>query len=133
MKEEEYKALIEKKGAHTFVVVMSTEMARRVTLHDLWMRTIIAFLGTIAVAAMAWLAKPGEDLGIATPPRSGQRIESASQRIEPGRRRSGPRNRNPLNIIRGLAQLISKQQSASPETQAKSARSSTRPTASPPN
>ena len=32
MKEDQYKELIEKKGAHTFVIVMSGELARRATL-----------------------------------------------------------------------------------------------------
>ena len=48
--------MIEKKGAHTFVIVMSTELARNAAFYDLWMRTIIALLGTIAVAGygLAW-------------------------------------------------------------------------------
>jgi signal transduction histidine kinase len=121
MKEEEYKALIEKKGAHTFVVVMSTEMARRVTLHDLWMRTIIAFLGTIAVAGygLAWrsLEKTSElQLRLVR----ASELNLHLKELNLAAAGLAHETRNPLNIIRGLAQLISKQQSASPETQAKS-------------
>jgi signal transduction histidine kinase len=121
MKEEEYKELIEKKGAHTFVIVMSTEPARRATLNDLWMRTIIALLGTIAVAGygLAWRSlEKTSDLQL--------RLVRASElnlhlkELNLAAAGLAHETRNPLNIIRGLAQIISKQQNVSPETQAKS-------------
>jgi signal transduction histidine kinase len=121
MKDDEYKALIEKKGAHTFVVVMSTEMIRRAAFYDLWMRTIIALLGTIAVAGygLAWRSQEKtSELQL--------RLVRASElnlhlkELNLAAAGLAHETRNPLNIIRGLAQLISKQQNASPEIQAKS-------------
>jgi signal transduction histidine kinase len=121
MKEEEYKALIEKKGAHSFVIVMSTEMAHRVALHDLWMRSIIALLGTMAVAGygLAWrsLEKTSElQLRLVR----ASELNLHLKELNLAAAGLAHETRNPLNIIRGLAQLISKQQSASPEIQAKS-------------
>ena len=121
MKDEEYKALIEKKGAHTFVVVMSTEMARHAAFYDLWMRTIIALLGTIAVAGygLAWrsLEKTSElQLRLVR----ASELNLHLKELNLAAAGLAHETRNPLNIIRGLAQIISKQQSASPETQAKS-------------
>jgi signal transduction histidine kinase len=121
MNEEEYKALIEKKGAHTFVIVMSTEMARNATFYDLWMRTIIALLGTIAVAGygLAWrsLEKTSElQLRLVR----ASELNLHLKELNLAAAGLAHETRNPLNIIRGLAQLISKQQSASAETQAKS-------------
>lgn len=121
MKEDEYKELIEKKGAHTFVVVMSNELARRATLDDLWMRTIIAFLGTIAVAGygLAWrsLEKTSElQLRLVR----ASELNLHLKELNLAAAGLAHETRNPLNIIRGLAQLISKQQSASPEIQGKS-------------
>jgi signal transduction histidine kinase len=121
MKEEDYKELIEKKGAHTFVIVMSTELARRATLNDLWMRTIIALLGTIAVAgyglAFRSLEKTSElQLRLVR----ASELNLHLKELNLAAAGLAHETRNPLNIIRGLAQLISKQQNASPETQAKS-------------
>ena len=121
MKEEDYRQLIEKKGAHTFVIVMSTELSRSATLNDLWMRTIIALLGTIAVAGcgLAWRSlERTSELQL--------RLVRASElnlhlkELNLAAAGLAHETRNPLNIIRGLAQLISKQQNISPETQAKS-------------
>ncbi|MGP8200200.1 MAG: sensor histidine kinase [Limisphaerales bacterium] len=120
MTDQEYKGLIEKTGAHAFVIVMSTEMARLATLYDLWMRTIIALLGTIAVAGygLAWRSQEKtSELQL--------RLVRASElnlhlkELNLAAAGLAHETRNPLNIIRGLAQLISKQQSAPPETQAK--------------
>ena len=121
MNEEEYKALIEKKGAHTFVVVMSTEMARGAAFYDLWMRTIIVLLGTIAVAGygLAWrsLEKTSElQLRLVR----ASELNLHLKELNLAAAGLAHETRNPLNIIRGLAQIISKQQGASPEIQAKS-------------
>jgi signal transduction histidine kinase len=121
MTAEEYKALIDRKGAHTFVIVMSTEMARRAAFYDLWMRTIIVLLGTIAVAGygLAWrsLEKTSElQLRLVR----ASELNLHLKELNLAAAGLAHETRNPLNIIRGLAQLISKQQSASPETQAKS-------------
>ncbi len=121
MKDEEYKALIEKKGAHTFVVVMSTDMIRHASFYDLWMRTLIVLLGTIAVAGygLAWrtLEKTSElQLRLVR----ASELNLHLKELNLAAAGLAHETRNPLNIIRGLAQLISKQQSASPEIQAKS-------------
>jgi signal transduction histidine kinase len=121
MKEEEYKELIDKKGAHTFVIVLSTELARRATVNDLWMRTIIALLGTIAVAgyglAFRSLEKTSElQLRLVR----ASELNLHLKELNLAAAGLAHETRNPLNIIRGLAQLISKQQNVSPETQAKS-------------
>jgi signal transduction histidine kinase len=121
MSEEDYKSLSEKKGAHTFVVVMSGDPVRHAILNDLWMRTIIAFLGTIAVAGygLAWrsLEKTSElQLRLVR----ASELNLHLKELNVAAAGLAHETRNPLNIIRGLAQLISKQQSASPETQAKS-------------
>ena len=121
MKEEDYRDLLEKKGAHTFVIVMSAEPAYRAIVNDLWMRVVIAVLGTVAVAGygLAWRSlEKTSDLQL--------RLVRASElnlhlkELNLAAAGLAHETRNPLNIIRGLAQLISKQQNASPEIQAKS-------------
>lgn len=121
MSEDAYHSLLEKKGAHTFVVVMSNEFVRRATENDLWMRSIIAFLGTIAVAgcAAAWrnLEKTSElQLRLVR----ASELNLHLKELNLAAAGLAHETRNPLNIIRGLAHLISKQQTASAEVQAKS-------------
>jgi len=121
MKEADYKELIEKKGAHTFVIVMSAELARHATHNDRWMRAIIAFLATVAVAGagLAWrnLEKTSElQLRLVR----ASELNLHLKELNLAAAGLAHETRNPLNIIRGLAQLISKQQNVSPETQAKS-------------
>ena len=45
--EDQHKTLIESKGAHTFVVVLSAQQVLKAESSDLWVRIIIGFLGTI--------------------------------------------------------------------------------------
>ena len=120
MTDAEYKSLIEKTGAHTFVIVMSTDFIRGAGFYDLWMRMMIVVLGTIAVAgyAIAWHSQEKtSELQL--------RLVRASElnlhlkELNLAAAGLAHETRNPLNIIRGLAQLISKQQSLSPDTQAR--------------
>jgi signal transduction histidine kinase len=121
MKDDEYKELIQKKGAHTFVIVMSTQMAQGAARYDLWMRMVIGFLGTIAVAGygLAWrsLSKTS-DLQLRLVRASELNLHLKEMNLAAAG--LAHETRNPLNIIRGLAHLISKQQDASTEVRAKS-------------
>jgi two-component sensor histidine kinase len=121
MTADEYKDLIEKKGAHTFVIVMSTDPARHATTYDLYLRTFIALLGTIAVAGygLAWrsLEKTSElQLRLVR----ASELNLHLKELNLAAAGLAHETRNPLNIIRGLAQIISKQGNTSPEVQAKS-------------
>src|SRR4029079_7621849 len=64
MSQEEWKSTIEKKGVHSFVIVMSTQSMRAASNHDLWLRLIISALASVSVVgfALAWsnLLKSGE-------------------------------------------------------------------------
>jgi len=121
MKEADYRELIEKKGAHTFVIVMSNELARTATMNDLWMRLVIVLLGTIAVAgySLAWhnLEKTSElQLRLVR----ASELNLHLKELNLAAAGLAHETRNPLNIIRGLAHMISKQQNATAEVQAKS-------------
>jgi hypothetical protein len=121
MTEAEYKSLVEKRGLHGLAIVLSTDAFRRATAQDLWMRCIIWGFATISVVGLglAWqnLVKSSE-LQI--------RLLRASELNNHLREMNiavaglAHETRNPLNIIRGLAQMISKQQDASPEIRRKS-------------
>ncbi|MEI7732095.1 MAG: ATP-binding protein [Verrucomicrobiota bacterium] len=116
MSEEEYKSAINKQGVHGFVIVMSTHPIRAVSNQDLWLRTIIAFLAGVSVfgIGLAWrnLAKSA-DLQIRLVRAREQNLHLKEMNLAAAG--LAHETRNPLNIVRGLAQMISKQGEASPE------------------
>ncbi len=113
---EEYQALLEKKGVHSFIIVMSTQSIRTTARHDLWLRLFISALASVSVVglALAWsnLVKSGElELRLIRAAELNTRLREMSVAAAG----LAHETKNPLNIIRGLAQLISKQQDVSPE------------------
>jgi signal transduction histidine kinase len=121
MDESEYEALVERGELHGLVLAMSTENLQAVCTYDLWLRCIIAFFAGVAVVgvALAWrnLAKSSE-LQI----RLVRASEMNTHLKEMNLAAAGlaHETRNPLNIIRGLAQMISKKSEVPAEIRDKS-------------
>jgi signal transduction histidine kinase len=121
MSEDEYKSVLQKQGVHSFLIIMSTQSVRAALNQDLWLRSIIGVLATFSVigSGLAWrnLGK-SSDLQI--------RLVRASElnlhlkELNLAAAGLAHETRNPLNIVRGLAQLISKQEEVSPEIRNKS-------------
>jgi signal transduction histidine kinase len=115
MSEADYNAMLQKQGAHSFLIVLSTRTAQAAAQQDFWLRCFIMLLATVSVvgSGLAWrtLSKSAE-LQL--------RLVRASELTMHAREMNlaaaglAHETRNPLNIIRGLAQMISKQ----PETPA---------------
>lgn len=120
MSEEEWKAIIEKKGVHSVVLVMSTQSIRATVNHDLWLRAIISALASVSVVglALAWtnLLKSGElEVRLVRAAELNVRLREMSLAAAG----LAHETKNPLNIIRGLAQMISKQEEVAPEIRKK--------------
>ena len=120
MSEEDYKALINNKRPHLFVCVLSTHPILKAMDDDLWMRVIIVLMGTVAVGGygLAWrsLVKTS-DLQLRLVRASEQNLHLKEMNVAAAG--LAHETRNPLNIIRGLAQILSKHQDAAPEIRAK--------------
>ncbi len=120
MSEPEYKSLAQKQGVHSFVLQLSTRSLQQATVQDLWARLVItAFAGVSALGlGLAWrnLAHSA-DLEV----RLARAAELNTRLKEMNLAAAGlaHETRNPLTIIRGLAQLISRQPAASPEVTAR--------------
>ncbi|HOX57788.1 MAG TPA: ATP-binding protein [Candidatus Paceibacterota bacterium] len=119
--ENEVQSLVAKRTLHGLVLTMSTEGLQAAANQDLWLRTLIMVLATVSVlgSGLAWhnLAK-SSDLQLRLVRASemnthlkGMNLAAAGLAHE---------TRNPLNIIRGLAQMISKQPGTPAELQKKS-------------
>jgi signal transduction histidine kinase len=119
--DKEIKSLIEKRTLHGLLLTMSTEGLEAAATRDLWLRTILVLLATVAAlgSGLAWssLAKSSE-LQI----RLVRASEMNTHLKEMNLAAAGlaHETRNPLNIIRGLAQMISKQSGTAAEIQRKS-------------
>lgn len=121
MTEEAFKSLMERGGVHSFVFVMSTKTFLENCRKDLQMRSIIAVLAAFAVIGYVFVwrnSSKSSELQIRLVRASelnthlrGMNLAAAGLAHE---------TRNPLNIIRGLAQMISKTENAAPEVRQKS-------------
>ena len=121
MSEEEFKVMSQKQGVHSFIIALSTASLRRTCSQDLWLRSIICAFASASVlgTALAWsnLSKSA-DLQIRLVRAS--EMNSHLKELNIAAAGLAHETRNPLNIIRGLAHMISKQQECSPEIQRKS-------------
>jgi signal transduction histidine kinase len=121
MSDADFKALVAKRELHGLVLAMSTENYRSVCVDDLWLRCIIGFFAAISAlgAAFAWrtISKTA-DLQIRLVRASEQ--NSHLKELNLAAAGLAHETRNPLNIIRGMAQMISRQPDAPAELREKS-------------
>jgi len=120
MSEKEYQSLLEERALHGLVLTMSMETFQAATTHDFWLRSIIIILATISVlgSGLAWsnLAKTSE-LQIRLVRAS--ELNTHLREMNLAAAGLAHETRNPLNIIRGLAQMISKREDAPSEIREK--------------
>ena len=120
MNETEYQNLLPQRGLHGFVLAMSTDRFLQASRQDLRLRFLIGGLASLAILGLglAWR-------NVSTLNELEMRLLRASemnthlQELSLAAAGLAHETRNPLNIIGGLAQLISKQQDASPEIRRK--------------
>ena len=121
LSESEYESLVQKNTLHDLVLAMSIESFRAASARDLWLRLIIVVLATMSAvgSGLAWH-------NLATSSELQIRLIRASEmnthlkEMNLAAAGLAHETRNPLNIIRGLAQLISRKPDAAPEIQQKS-------------
>ncbi len=116
MSEEEFKAITQRQGVHSFLMVLSTQSVRAAEQQDLWLRAMITLLAGVSVVGcgLAWrnLSKSSE-LQIRLIRAS--ELNSHLREMNLAAAGLAHETRNPLNIIRGMAQMLSKQTGTSPE------------------
>ena len=121
MDESQYQSLLEKQGLHGFVLVLSTQAYNTALSKDLWMRSTIGGFSLLAMLGiwMAWrnLIKTG-DLQLRLVRASEMNANLREMNIAAAG--LAHETRNPLNIVRGLAQMIAKQTGIPDETRERS-------------
>ena len=119
--ENAYQALIKKRELHGLALAMSTDTLEAVCFHDLWLRFVISFFAGISAigVGVAWrnLAQSSE-LQIRLVRAS--ELNTHLKEMNLAAAGLAHETRNPLNIVRGLAQMISRRPDAPPEVRSKS-------------
>jgi signal transduction histidine kinase len=116
MSEDEFKELVQTHELHGLELAMSADPVLAATTSDLWLRLMIGFFATIATigAGLAWRnTRRTADLQIRLVRAS--ELNSHLKELNLAAAGLAHETRNPLNIIRGQAQMLSRQASASPE------------------
>lgn len=121
MSETEYKAALQKQGVHSFVIVLPTNSMQAAVRRDLWLRLFIGSLVSLSVVGLglAWrnLGRSAElELRLVRAAELNTRLKEMNFAAAG----LAHETKNPLNIIRGLAQMISKRDDAPPEIREKS-------------
>jgi signal transduction histidine kinase len=116
MSEAEYKSLLETRGLDRLAIAMSTDSFRRACGQDLWLRCIIGCFAAVSVAGLglSWrnLTKSSE---LQMRLLRASELNSHLKEMNLAAAGLAHETRNPLNLIRGLAQMVSKEPDAAPE------------------
>ena len=121
LSEGEYQSLVEKRALHDLVLAMSISSFQAASARDLWLRVIIIFLATLSAfgSGIAWRnLVTSSDLQIRLIRAS--ELNSHLKEMNLAAAGLAHETRNPLNIIRGLAQMISREPQTTPEIEQKS-------------
>jgi signal transduction histidine kinase len=121
MDEAAYKALMQTRELHGLVVAISTENYHAINQADLWLRFIIAFFAGVSAigVGLAWRSiSKSSDLQIRLIRAS--ELNSHLKEMNLAAAGLAHETRNPLNIIRGMAQMLSKQADSTEELREKS-------------
>lgn len=121
MSEAEYKSILQKRGVHSFVVVLSTQSMQAAVRQDFWLRLVITVLAAVSVVGLG-LAWKNLVISSELEVRLVRAAELNTRLKEMNLAAAGlaHETRNPLNIIRGLAQIISRREDSSEEIRRKS-------------
>jgi signal transduction histidine kinase len=120
MSEDERKSIAEKRGLHGLVIALSTESFRQACTQDLWLRGIIGAFAAVSVIGLgiAWRnLETSSDLQMRLVRAS--HLNSHLREMNVAAAGLAHETRNPLNIIRGLAQMIARDSGTPPEVRQK--------------
>jgi signal transduction histidine kinase len=120
MSDEAYQQVLENRALHGLVLAMSIEPVHATVSQDLWLRSIIVFLATLSAlgASLAWHSlATTSDLQIRLVRAS--ELNTHLREMNLAAAGLAHETRNPLNIIRGIAQMISRHPASVPEVRDK--------------
>jgi signal transduction histidine kinase len=122
MNDEQIKDMMAKFQLHGLVMTMSTDKVRAAVIDDLWLRFVIVLFGGISVAGfgLAWRTV-GRTSELQIRLVRASEMNTHLREMNLAAAGLAHETRNPLNIIRGMAQMLSRQTDATREIKEKSA------------
>ena len=107
MSREEYESLIQKQGAHSIVISLSTDAMHRAVGADLLLRSLVSLLalGGAIVSTLAW-RNVGKNAELQIRLVKAGEMNTHLKQMNLAAAGLAHETRNPLNLIRGLAQMI---------------------------
>ena len=118
MTKEEFDAVIQKQGVHSLVISLSTDEMRRTINADLWLRSLVSLLAMGgAVASMLALRNVARNAELQIRLVKAGEMNTHLKEMNLAAAGLAHETRNPLNLIRGLAQMIAMQTKAEPRLQ----------------
>ena len=119
--EAEFKKLAENRTTHGFLIALSTDPFLRAKEADFWTRTlIVGFAGVAALGVALALRNLSKSADLQYRLLRASELNSHLREMNLAAAGLAHETKNPLNIIRGLAQMISKQEEAPPAIREKS-------------
>jgi signal transduction histidine kinase len=121
LNDEEFQTLMQQRELHGLVLSMPIDAYQAAALRDLWLRCVIGFFATLSVlgAGVSWRNLTAtSDLQLRLVRAS--ELNTHLRQMNLAAAGLAHETRNPLNIIRGLAHMISKQPHAASEIQQRS-------------
>ena len=121
MSEPDYQTMLAKRGLHGFVIALSTEPLLRAKDADFWTRTlIVSFAGVAALGVALALRNVSKSADLQFRLLRASELNTHLRELNLAAAGLAHETKNPLNIIRGLAQMISRQQDAAAEVRDRS-------------
>jgi signal transduction histidine kinase len=118
--DKQYQELVASRELHGLVLTLSTESLQAINLHDLWLRfVIIFFAGISAVGVGLALRNVSKTAELQIRLVRASELNSHLKEMNLAAAGLAHETRNPLNIIRGLAQMLSKQTDVPPDIREK--------------
>jgi signal transduction histidine kinase len=116
MPREEYESLIQKQGAHSIVISLSTDAMHHAVSADLLLRSLVSLLamGGAIVSALAW-RNVGKNSELQIRLVKAGEMNSHLSQMNFAAAGLAHETRNPLNLIRGLAQMIAMEAQSVPK------------------
>jgi signal transduction histidine kinase len=113
MDEKEYQELLERRGLHGLVVAMSTATFNKTCRQDLWQRCLVGSFAAVSALGLglAW-RNVGKFSELQMRLLRASELNTHLRQMNLAAAGLAHETRNPLNIIRGLAHIISRQEDA---------------------
>lgn len=116
MSQEEYDSVIEKQGMHSLVISLSTDDMHRSVNADLLLRSLVSLLamGGAVISTLAW-RNVGKNSELQIRLVKAGEMNTHLKEMNLAAAGLAHETRNPLNIIRGMAQMIAMQSKETPK------------------